>query len=117
MGANLICYLCPNGCELQVLEEEGRIEVDGNLCEKGAVFAENEFVNPQRLLTTTMRIANSKSSLISVRSDRTVKKAEMKDLVALISKTEAPMDVAYGQVLLENVGLNGVSVVVTGMVN
>lgn len=38
----MTCIVCPNGCRLQVMEKDGKIEVTGATCKKGVAFAENE---------------------------------------------------------------------------
>ena len=44
----MTCIVCPNGCRLQVMEKDGKIEVTGATCKKGVAFAENELKNPTR---------------------------------------------------------------------
>ena len=52
----MTCILCPAGCELEVGEADGRLEVRGNECEKGVEFAENEIRDPRRNLATSVPI-------------------------------------------------------------
>ncbi|MDR1099508.1 MAG: DUF1667 domain-containing protein, partial [Treponema sp.] len=54
---NLTCIVCPAGCSLTV--EEGpagpgpRLTVTGNRCPRGAVYAQEEFSTPRRVVTAT----------------------------------------------------------------
>ncbi len=63
----MTCLLCPAGCELEAREEDGRIEVSGQECDKGAGFAESEIRNPMRNLATSVPIRGSRSRMVSVR--------------------------------------------------
>ena len=34
----MTCIVCPNGCRLQVMEKDGKIEVTGATCKKGVAL-------------------------------------------------------------------------------
>ena len=51
----MTCIVCPNGCRLQVMEKDGKIEVTGATCKKGVAFAENELKNPTRSIASTVK--------------------------------------------------------------
>ena len=52
----IICVSCPIGCRMTVQSKDGKItSVTGNTCPKGIKYAEEEFINPRRILPTTVR--------------------------------------------------------------
>ena len=56
MKKEMTCIVCPLGCTLTVEQtEDGAVVVTGNTCPRGAKYAENECINPQRTITTTLR--------------------------------------------------------------
>ena len=66
----LICIACPNGCHLKATIEDGKVkEVEGNTCRKGEKYAEEECINPTRILTTTVKVKNGVLPVASVRSE------------------------------------------------
>lgn len=53
----LTCIVCPIGCSLSVNEKEnGELEVAGNRCPRGAVYAVEEITAPKRVVTATCRL-------------------------------------------------------------
>lgn len=57
---NYICITCPNCC---ALETDGT-QVAGARCLKGEAFACQEWVEPRRVITTTVRVATEKGTHI-----------------------------------------------------
>jgi CxxC motif-containing protein len=108
----MICFLCPNSCLLETVAEGTEIKVSGNLCTKGQEFAQKELTDPERVLTTTVRVRNRRE-LLSVRSDRPVKKAELSELVQKLKSFEVDLPIQIGQVLISGMGLNKVSIIAT----
>ncbi len=114
---NMICIMCPNGCEISAKWGEKEIQIDGYLCEKGKKFAENEIKNPQRILTTTMKVENGKRPLVSVRSDRPVCKDELCKLVTELNSITVDSPIACGTVIKREVGRNRVNIIATSGVD
>ena len=50
----LICIICPRGCPLEI--DESTLEVRGNSCPRGKIYAESELTQPVRTVTTTVAI-------------------------------------------------------------
>ena len=44
----LICITCPRGCHLQVDEN---LNVTGNMCPRGAIYAKAELTHPVRMVS------------------------------------------------------------------
>ena len=111
MKRNLICIICPRGCALTAEIGENGVTVTGHTCPKGEEYAINECTNPVRTVTATIRAANRKDTMVSVKTDRPVPKGKMMDVMALLRETEVNAPVVIGDVVLENVF--GANIVVT----
>lgn len=55
-----VCITCPNCC---ALETDGT-QVAGGRCEKGQAFACQEWIEPRRVITTTVRVETEKGTHI-----------------------------------------------------
>ena len=93
----LICIGCPMGCALTVETEENEVlSVTGNTCPRGESYARKEVTNPTRIVTTTVRMKDSREKTVSVKTE-----AEMKPPVHI------------GDIVLENAAGTRVNVVAT----
>ena len=108
---NLTCVECPIGCAIEVQMEESLIvSVSGNTCPRGKAYAQNEVTCPMRVLTTTVRTEDGR--MVSVKTDKPVKKSAMLDLMKEINKVVAKTPIAIGDVLVENIS-DGANLVAT----
>lgn len=106
----LTCIMCPVGCELEVTQDGGKIEVNGYGCIRGKRYAETELTAPTRMITTLVK---TKNGVCSVKTTNLVPKDKITDVLDEIAKLQ-PNKVKFGQVLIKNVlGLENVDVVVT----
>jgi len=100
----LICITCPMGCTLDVTHEgDAIIEVDGATCKRGENYAEEELKNPQRMVTTTVKVAGGLHPLLPVYTSAPIPKARIFDLLEDIRKAEVEAPVRVGDVVLERV--------------
>lgn len=113
MIKEMICFLCPNSCELNVTVLNQKISVDNNKCSRGIVFAKKEIEDPERILTTSVLVVGGKSPLVSVRTKTPVKKDEIRDIMKYINNTKVSAPVSIGQVLLLEIGINKVEIIAT----
>lgn len=99
---NLTCIVCPIGCSLKVtIDDNNSISVTGNTCPRGAKYAEAECTNPERTITTTIKTEDG--SVVSVKTDRPIPKANMVECMQIINKTVVKLPVKVGDVLIEDV--------------
>lgn len=102
MERKLTCIICPLGCELTVqTEEKNVIDVKGNTCPRGKVYAENECTNPQRTITSTVRCSDG--GLVSVKTDKPIPKEKMLECMAVINETVAELPISIGDVIVDDV--------------
>ena len=112
MKKDIICTVCPMGCVITVEGENGKIDsIEGFTCQRGKTYAENEFISPVRILTSTAKLANAKTPLVAVRSKTPVPKDKLFDCMAEIRMLTVTAPVSRGDVLIENVCGTGVDIV------
>ena len=102
MERKLTCIVCPLGCELSVTLEDGKVlDVCGNTCPRGKVYAENECISPMRTVTSTVRCSDG--SMVAVKTDRAIPKDKMTECMQKINSTVASLPIAVGDVIIEDV--------------
>ena len=112
MTRELTCIVCPKGCQLKAERKNGEvISVEGATCPRGKQYAIDECTHPMRTVTTTMRTSNG--GVIPVKTDRTIPKEKMLELMVAINKGVVTLPARIGDVAIANVlGLKA-NVVVT----
>jgi len=113
MRNELTCIICPMGCGICVeTENKEIISITGNTCKRGEEYARSEFINPVRVITTTVRTHSGK--IIPVKTDKAVPKKCILECMKKINKIR-PNNNSFkiGDVLLENILDTGVNVIVT----
>lgn len=108
----ITCVLCPNSCTIHVLEDGETTE--GNRCKRGHAFALQELKDPERFVTTTVRVNDKNNPLVPVRSDKAVKLAEIQEVVKQISKITLDHKPEPGTVIAADLGANKVSIFTVG---
>lgn len=106
----LTCIICPRGCHLVVDDE---LNVTGNTCPRGAVYAKQELTHPTRTLTTTVRIESEIEVSLPVKSDKPLPKEKIFDAMALINKTSVKAPIKIGDVVIKNIFGLDVNIVAT----
>ena len=106
----LTCIVCPRGCQLKVeLEGKKVLSVTGNICKRGAVYANNECTNPMRTITTTAK--TSDGGVVAVKTQTTIPKEKMFECMEMINAVTVELPVKVGDVIIEDAF--GSAVVVT----
>ena len=103
----LICIVCPNGCELnaRVSNENGRMvvgDITGGLCDKGPPWAEQELTNPVRTIASNVLVTDGDMSLVSVRTNRAIPRERIFEVMEAIKQLKVPAPVEIGDVLLDH---------------
>ena len=106
------CIVCPTGCEIQVKKNEsGDISFDGYTCNRGLEYAEQEYYEPKRILTTTMRVQNGFLPLIPVRTDVAILKDKLGDALKEIAVKQIKAPIKAGDILIENILKSGANII------
>lgn len=102
MKRQLTCIVCPAGCSMEVLLEDGKVvSVTGNTCPRGAKYAEAECIAPERTVTSTVRCSNGK--ILPVKTDAPIPKEKVAECMEIINKTIPHLPISIGDVIIENV--------------
>lgn len=102
MKRELICIVCPKGCNLNInINELNEITVEGNSCKRGIDYAVNECTNPLRCVTTTIKTKNGEP--VSVKTDRAIPKDKVFEVVEIINSKTIDLPVYIGDVIIEDV--------------
>jgi CxxC motif-containing protein len=114
MRREMICIGCPIGCNLTVECVGTKISgVGGNRCKVGLQYAEKELSNPQRTLTTTVKVKNGHLPLVSVKSSKPLPKSRIFDAMDLLSKVEVNAPIKIGEPIVQNILETGIEIVAT----
>lgn len=101
------------GCRLLTQIENGEVQsVSGNNCVRGAFYAKQEAVTPERILTCLMRASN-RDTPISVKTTKAVPKHLMYQCTEIIYATHPEAPVKSGQVLISDILGTGADVIAT----
>ena len=102
MIRELTCIVCPIGCSLSVEIDNGKvIDVKGNTCPRGKVYAENECIAPKRTITTTVKCQNGE--ILSVKTESPIPKEKMFEAMDIINKARPCLPITVGNVIIEDV--------------
>ena len=102
MKRELICIVCPKGCNLTAELENGKVvSVSGNTCKRGEEYAVNECTNPVRCVTTTMKTKDGET--VSVKTDKPIAKDKMFELMKIINKEKVVLPISVGDVIIKDV--------------
>ena len=96
----LTCIVCPRGCRLKV---DDNMEVTGNACPRGKIYAINELTHPTRTITSSIRVTNRPYTLVSVKTDKPIPKDKMFDVMKEIDKLTVEAPTIIGQVVKANI--------------
>jgi len=108
----MTCIVCPVGCQAELTVMGKRVlDVKGCNCERGIAYAEEEYVAPKRVLTTTVRVRNGSISMLPVRTSKPIPRELLRDAVNALQKVEARAPIEIGELVLGNLLDTGVDVI------
>ena len=106
----LTCIICPRGCHLVVDEN---LNVTGNNCPRGAIYAKNELTHPTRTLTSTVRVISETEVALPVKSDNPLPKEKIFEAMEVINKTVVKAPIKIGDIVVKNIFGLDVNIVAT----
>ena len=96
----LTCIVCPRGCRLTI---DDNMEVTGNACPRGKIYAINELTNPTRTITSSIRVTNRPYTLVSVKTSNPIPKEKMFDIMKEIDTLTIEAPTKIGQIVKANI--------------
>lgn len=113
MQKEFICINCPLGCRLSVTIDGNKVVlVEGNVCNRGVAYAEQEALNPLRTVTALMRASN-RDKPFSVKTVGPVPKHLIFKCINEIYDTTPQAPIVCGDVVIEDICHTGVAVAAT----
>ena len=114
MEQTVTCINCPVGCRMTVtVSELGEfLDVSGNTCPRGAVYARQECTLPQRIITAVIPVQGSETPL-SVKTSQPVPKSLISSVMHELSGLKIRLPVQCRQVILPDVCHTGSDIVAT----
>ena len=110
----LTCINCPMGCRITVsMEGTEVVEVTGNTCKRGEVYARAEVTSPVRTVTTTIKVTGGVSDRVSCKTKSPVPKDKIFEVMAAVNAASCSAPVNIGDVLIEDCAGTGIPVVAT----
>jgi len=98
------CIVCPTGCEIKVIQDKNKqITFEGYTCKRGLEYAEQEYYEPKRILTTTIRVENGFLPLVPVRTDKPILRDKINEAIKIIAEKKVKAPIKMGQILINNV--------------
>ena len=110
MATTLTCIICPNGCQLTVDED---LNVTGNKCLRGVEYGKQEVTDPRRTVTSTVRIDSKEMFVLPVKTNGTVRKDAIFEVMKVVNQTHVKAPIHIGDVLVKNIANTGVDLVAT----
>jgi CxxC motif-containing protein len=99
-------------CDLAVrADEPGEIAVSGNGCDRGRVYAEDEYLAPKRVITTTIKIETAGIALLPVIGTAPVPKGVLGDCLKHLYGIKAAPPVKMGDVIVRDILGTGVDII------
>jgi len=118
---NLTCIVCPVGCSLDIDDSggsdnliEANINVTGNKCARGVVYAAEEIRAPKRVVTATV---SSLVMRIPVKTSIPCLREKIPALLRDIYKIKLTLPVKAGDVVIKNWNGEGIDLIATRTVN
>lgn len=97
------------GCHLSVTKKGEEIEVSGNGCNRGVVFAKEEMTCPKRMITTSVK---TDEGVKSCKTTTPVPKTKIFDVMKEVEKLRLKK-VKFGDVVIKNVLDTGADIIIT----
>lgn len=99
----LICITCPVGCRLKVYRYENNLKVEGAMCPRGIDYAEQEILDPRRVVMTVIRVRNGDLPTVSVKTSTPIPKRCIPEVMKLTASIEAEAPIEIGQIIVRDV--------------
>ncbi len=105
----ITCIVCPRGCEITVVVENGVIKsITGYTCPMGKKYAVSEITSPLRVLMTVVKCIGGDLPVVSVKTEKPIPKDKLLEASRFLKKIVVKAPVNIGDVIVND--LLGLSV-------
>lgn len=109
-----LCTGCPLGCRLEVeAKDDEVVEVRGFSCKRGKTFAYQEFTDPRRSVSTTVRVDGGRWARLPVKTAEPIPKPKVQALCDALHEVRMRAPVTMGDLVMADVLGTGIDVVAT----
>lgn len=114
MVKELTCIGCPMGCRVAVtMDGETILQVEGQTCKKGEIYARKEVTSPTRIVTSFVSVQGGTLPNVSVKTKEDIPKDSIFSCMKEIKRLQVQAPVSIGDVLLSDIAGTGVDLVAT----
>jgi CxxC motif-containing protein len=115
---NLVCIICPMGCQIAVQQKGDKIGyASGYKCMRGKEYALAECINPVRALTSTVKVFSGQLSVAPVKSDNPIPKQLIPDCIKEINRCSLQAPIKIGDIVISNILDTGINIVATSNIS
>lgn len=108
---DIICITCPKGCRAKVWREEGAVRITGKICKEGKAYLRQEFIEPMRILTSTVVVDGSPRKRLPVRTAGPIPKKDLFASMEALARVRVRPPLEMGQVIIPDIARTGVDVI------
>lgn len=110
----LTCICCPLGCVLEVTLEGKEVKsVKGNSCNRGAEYGAKECINPTRIVTSVVEVADGDIPMVPVKTEQDIPKDKIQECIRDIKNVRVKAPVAIGDIIVKNVANTSINIIAT----
>lgn len=110
---DLVCIVCPNGCNLKVDNSGKELKVQGHKCKRGIQFAQEELTNPTRTVCTTIKTIFEELPVVPVRTSKEIPKSKIIEMMDAVNRITIDKIYPRGYAIIKNILNTGVDIIVT----
>lgn len=105
-----VCIVCPMSCRITVTKSGEEFVVSGNNCKRGEKHAINEYICPQRMLTSTVKVENGTLPRLPVISTSEIPKDKIRECLEELYKVSVKAPIKDGQIIIKDICGTGVDI-------
>lgn len=109
MIKEMVCIVCPMGCHLTI--DTDTLDVKGNTCPRGAIYAKEELTAPKRVITSTVRVVGGIHNRLPVKTSISIPKELNFECMKLLNNIEVKAPVKHGDIIIKNVLGTGADII------
>ena len=115
MKQEMVCVVCPNGCEIEVetAQDGSIVSITGATCRRGEAYARQETLSPKRTIASSVRVIGGEQPLCSVRLTQAVPLGDIGRVMEAIRGVTLSAPVTIGDVVIADVLGLGSDVIAT----
>lgn len=108
----LVCITCPVGCQIRATVRQNKIiNIEGNSCKRGELYAQDEIFRPMRVVTSTVRVRGGVLPVVPVRTAEPIPKNKVQAALWELAQITVSAPIDFHQVIIRDIAGTGVAVI------